>query len=74
MKGFVRRQGILSENPMGLPYPHELPGVWPLESTWEEGDFCFGGFAPPPLDINGSEFWPGFGMDALVEYLGLLSI
>jgi predicted YcjX-like family ATPase len=74
VQGYVRRNGVTSATREVLKYPHELPREWPPESRWQEDDFAFGGFVPPPLDTNGSEFWPAFGMDALVEYLGLLRV
>jgi predicted YcjX-like family ATPase len=72
VKGYVRQKGKLELQV--LPVPLELPTEWPPESGWKEGEYVYGGFEPPPLDKNGTEFWAGFGMDALVEYLGLLSV
>jgi predicted YcjX-like family ATPase len=74
VQGYVRRNGVISETREVLKYPHELPREWPPESRWKEDDFVFGGCVPPPLDSNGSESWPAFGMEALVEYLGLLRV
>lgn len=74
MKGFIRKNGVLIDQPQELRPKRDLPKDWPAESGWKAGEYVFGGFLPPPLDANGTEVWPGLGMDPLIAYLGLLSV